>query len=214
VAYVKSRHPDLAPRRVLDLGCSVGHSTIPWARAVPAAEVHAIDVGAPLLRYAHARAKAFGADIHFSQQSAEHTDFRAGSFDLVVSHILLHELPRQAMRRVLRECRRLLRSGGLMLHLDGLSYRGRDPFEQAMQDWNTHFNNEPFQGASHDFDFAAEAVAAGFARAGLIVEDLAIPRACGGKRFLSLRGARLDRFDREPARRGGARRRGSSRSCR
>ncbi|MBM3503157.1 MAG: class I SAM-dependent methyltransferase [Alphaproteobacteria bacterium] len=190
IGYLRERFPEFEPHRILDLGCSVGHSTVPWAQAFANAEVHAIDIGAPMLRYAHARARALGAAVHFSQQNAETTDFSVRSFDLVVSHILLHELPAPALRRVLRECRRLLRTGGLMLHLDGLAYGGRDPFEQAVQDWNTHFNNEPFQGASHDFPFTEEAIKSGFDRGGIIVEDLAIPRAGGGHRFLSLRGAR------------------------
>ena len=76
--------------------------------AYPEAEVYGIDVAAPMLRYAHARAEALGRRVHFSQQNAESTNFRDESFDLIVSHILLHETSAKAVRNIMRECHRLL----------------------------------------------------------------------------------------------------------
>ncbi|WP_457825662.1 methyltransferase domain-containing protein, partial [Staphylococcus aureus] len=70
IAWIKANHPEFAPRRILDMGCAVGHSTLPYCDAWPEAEVHAIDVGAPVLRYAHARAESLGKTVHFSQQNA------------------------------------------------------------------------------------------------------------------------------------------------
>ena len=85
---LKNNHPTtLAPKKILDMGCSVGHSTVPYAQAFPDAEVHGIDVAAPMLRYAHARAEELGEKVHFSQQNAEQTNFKSGTFDLIVSHI-------------------------------------------------------------------------------------------------------------------------------
>ena len=118
LAYLRERHPSHQPKRILDLGCAIGNSTVVWARGFPKAEVHGIDVGAPVLRYAHARAQALGVGVHFSQQNAEHTDFADESFDLVISHIVLHETSKSALIRILAECRRLLKPGGLMLHLE------------------------------------------------------------------------------------------------
>ena len=88
VAWLKQTQPEFSPSRILDMGCAVGHSTLPYATGYPAAEVHAIDVAAPMLRYAHARASAMGSAVHFSQQNAEHTQFEDESFDLVVSHFV------------------------------------------------------------------------------------------------------------------------------
>ncbi len=161
--HLAVEHPDFLPRRVLDVGCTVGHATLPYVDAFPAAEVHGIDLGAPVLRYAHARAEALGCAVHFSQQNAEATDFPDGHFDLIVSHIVLHELPPSALRAVLAECRRLLAPGGLMIHADFPGYRDVDPFTQSMIDWDTYNNNEPFWGPMRDMDLPAEAVAAGFA---------------------------------------------------
>ena len=52
--------------RILDLGCGVGHGTLPYADAFPEAELHAIDVAQPMLRYAFGRANAMGKSVHFA----------------------------------------------------------------------------------------------------------------------------------------------------
>ena len=143
-AWIKENYPGFNPARILDMGCAVGHSTVPYAQAWPGADMHGIDVAAPMLRYAHARAESLGAKIHFSQQNAEQTDFEDGSFDLVVSHILLHETSEKAIRRVIAECHRLLRPGGLMVHAETPPYKNLEAFDAFMLDWDTRNNNEPF----------------------------------------------------------------------
>ena len=171
LAYVREKHPDLKPRSILDVGCAIGNSTVVWARAFPKARVHGIDVGAPVLRYAHARAQTLGVAIDFSQQNAEHTDFADGSFDLVVSHIVLHETSKSALTRVLAECRRLLKPGGLMLHLE--IPRGRTDIEKFMHNWESYNNNETFSRYMTDLDLKAEAVKAGFAADAVLVDEFA-----------------------------------------
>ena len=43
---VKHFFPNLKPKRILDLGCAVGWTTVPLVDEWPDAEVHGIDVGA------------------------------------------------------------------------------------------------------------------------------------------------------------------------
>jgi 2-polyprenyl-3-methyl-5-hydroxy-6-metoxy-1,4-benzoquinol methylase len=45
--YLEKEYPEFRPGKILDMGCSVGHSTLPYVDAYPDAEVHAIDIGAP-----------------------------------------------------------------------------------------------------------------------------------------------------------------------
>ncbi len=162
LAFLRERHPSHQPNRILDLGCAIGNSTVVWAKAFPKAEVHGIDVGAPVLRYAHARAEALGARVHFSQQNAEQTDFPDESFDLIISHIVLHETSKSALVRILAECRRLLKPGGLMLHLE--IPRGRTPIEKFMHNWESYNNNETFSRYMTRIDLVAEAAKAGFSQ--------------------------------------------------
>jgi SAM-dependent methyltransferase len=160
VRFLHKRWPRHSPSRILDMGCTIGNSTLPWARAFPGAEVHAIDVAAPVLRYAHARAEALGVPVHFSQRNAESTGYEAGSFDLVVSHIVLHETSLVAMPKILGESRRLLRPGGLMLHMD--IPRGDVPFRQFMHDWESYHNNEGFSRLMTGLDLRQMAIDGGW----------------------------------------------------
>jgi SAM-dependent methyltransferase len=150
--YVRRNMPDFRPRRILDMGCTVGHSTLPYKEAFPEAEVIGIDVAGPCVRYAHARAAGLGQDVGFMQRNAEDTGFEPGSFDLVVSHILLHETSGQAMPRIFRECHRLLAPGGVMIHADLPPFDKVDPFAQFILDNETYYNNEPFWGAMREMD--------------------------------------------------------------
>ncbi len=161
IAWMKAHFPDFKPTRILDMGCTVGHSTGAYCMHFPQAEVHAIDVAAPCLRYGHARAVAMDYPIHFSQQVAEHTDFDDQSFDLIVSHALMHETTHKAIREIYAECYRLLEPGGLMIHLDGIT--PTDLYEKYYSEWMAHYNNEPYLGTVQDEDFEEICTQAGFA---------------------------------------------------
>ena len=52
--------------------------------------------------------------IHYSQQNAGHTKFADGSFDLIVSNLLLHEIPQKLTKQIIAECYRLLTPGGVI----------------------------------------------------------------------------------------------------
>ena len=162
VAWLKQEYPEFKPTRILDMGCAVGHSTLPYVSGFEDAEVHAIDVAAPMLRYAHARASSKNMAVHFSQQNAEFTDFEDESFDLVVSHILLHETSSAAIKRVIKECHRVLKPGGMMLHVETPPYEGMEPFDTFIFDWDSENNNEPFWRKSHLLDLNALAHDSGF----------------------------------------------------
>ena len=162
VAYIKANFPKFSPKRILDLGCAVGHSTLPYVDAYPDAEVHAIDVAAPMLRYANARAQSLGKTVYFSQQNAESMDFEDSSFDLIVSHILLHETSAKALKNIQSECFRLLSPGGLMAHSETPPYKDMDEYDAFILDWDTYNNNEPFWGYSHELNLDLAVTEAGF----------------------------------------------------
>ncbi len=160
--YVKRNYPDFKPTRILDMGCATGSNTVPMVDAFPEAEVHGIDLGAALLRYGHVRAESMGKAVHFSQQNAEKTNFADGSFDLIISNILFHETSRSALPRVLAETRRLLKPGGLMVHLEVDQFASLDLWRQIVFDAETYNNNEPFWSTYRDMDLLKVAESAGW----------------------------------------------------
>ena len=150
------------PKRILDMGCASGQATCAIAEIFPNAELHAIDVAAPLLRYGYKRSSSLGYAINFSQMNAESTSFDDKSFDLIFSCIMMHETSSKAFRNYLRETYRLLKPGGLGLHMDFPHNENKSPYNQAMVDWNTHYNAEPFIGKLGDIDKVKVAIESGF----------------------------------------------------
>ena len=160
--YVKLRFPDFEPSRILDVGCTIGHNTLPWKATYPEAEVHAIDVAAPGLAYGSARAKMQDKDVHFHQMSADKLDFPDASFDVVFSSMFLHEISGQTAEAVFQEARRVLRPGGLMLHMELPPNTQMGAFEGFYLDWDCYYNAEPFYKAFRDRDPRALCERAGF----------------------------------------------------
>jgi ubiquinone/menaquinone biosynthesis C-methylase UbiE len=165
IRWLKANRPGFSPRRILDMGCSAGASSVPYAQEFPAAEVHAIDIGAAMLRYASARAESLGARVWFHQMDCGATRFPDGHFDLVVSHNLFHEVSNETRNATFRETFRLLAPGGIALHQDvAIQNARRTPFEQAERAYDVYYNDEPFWENYADARIEDELVAAGFAR--------------------------------------------------
>ena len=170
VDWVKRERPGWSPRRILDIGATVGHNIVPLALAFPDCEVIAIDTAAPVLRYGHARAQSLGAtNLHFVQANAEDLSrWPDGHFDWVQTTMFLHETSGKALPRILAEGFRVLAPGGLMLHLEQPEYHDEMPlYEQFIRDWDAFNNNEPFWSAMHGLDMKQELLRAGFAEGDL-----------------------------------------------
>ncbi|MBM3515035.1 MAG: class I SAM-dependent methyltransferase [Alphaproteobacteria bacterium] len=161
---VKRRWPEFKPAKILDLGCTVGNNTLPHKHVFPDAALYAVDVATPCLRYAHARAESLGTAVYFYQMDAEQMSFADESFDLVVSCILFHETSRTALANIYRECHRVLRPGGLMLHMETPRAFGLTPFQAFHMNWDAYYNNEPYMQAWTNTSTDEAAVSAGFAR--------------------------------------------------
>lgn len=163
VQHLYERYGHLSPKRILDIGCTVGHSTTAIASYFPDAEVYGIDVGGALLRYARARSAALGQQVHYSQQNGETTDFPAGHFDLVVSSAVMHETSFSALPRIFKEANRLLRPGGVMVNLEvPLRFDTQSTWSRIRGLFESLHNNEPFWISAQSLDVGAIASAAGF----------------------------------------------------
>lgn len=107
------------PRRILDLGCGTGSTTLMLKQTFPQAEVIGVDLSPYMLVRAEDKAKTAGLDIQWCHGNAEKTRFPDTSFDLVTASLLFHETPPVVSQAILRESFRLLTVGGEVLILDG-----------------------------------------------------------------------------------------------
>ncbi len=94
--------------------------------------------------------------------NAESLEFADASFDVVFSSMFLHEVPRAGIARVLREAHRVLRPGGLMLHMELPPNGSLAPFDAFYLDWDSAYNNEPFYKPFRDLDPRSIVSEAGF----------------------------------------------------
>ena len=164
VQWLKNEFPKFQPKRILDIGCGLGHNVIPIAQAYPHAEVIAIDVAAPMLSYGHARAQDLGIkNINFIQLDGANTGFANESFDWIQTTMFLHETSSKALYKIMAEIYRMLVSGGLTLHIEQPQYtKEMDLYEQFIRDWDAYYNNEPFWSKMHDMDVKEIPLKTGF----------------------------------------------------
>ena len=173
IAHLRERYPEFDPARILEMGCSAGAQSTDYPQAFPGAEFHAIDLSPGMLRYAHARAELLGSDVHFHQQDAGNTRFDDASFDLIISHNLFHEVASTHMISIARECKRLLKPGGMCVHQDVPIQRQRmDDFGRFLSAWQRTHNDEPFWDDFANADMPGIFVNAGFPEENVSAEYL------------------------------------------
>ena len=170
VSYAQAiRKPDDGRvMRILDIGCSMGHGTQAIKERFPNAEVWGLDVGAPLVRYAHYRAVKRGLDIKYVQRLAEDSKFPDGYFDIVADCIMFHEVTPQAAKKIVAEVHRILRPGGVFHHADvategQASYRAPQSVTEKAGLFTNHRENiEPWWPMYQNTNFPDVIKAAGF----------------------------------------------------
>ena len=150
-----------SPAKILDMGCGFGKSTRPFYETLKDAEIEAVDLSAPCLRLAAREAAKAGAKrVRFRQMDCSRTDYADGSFDLVTSTMLLHEMPPETVERTLAEAHRVLKPGAAMVHLDFIP--ANDEFARLIHFGHGRRNNEPFMEPLARMDLPAVLKKLGF----------------------------------------------------
>lgn len=162
LAQIAPQPVDGRVQRVLDLGCAIGQSATALKRALPEAEVTAIDVAAPMLRYAHYRATRLGVAVQFRQRIVEATDFPDSYFDMAQSVIVFHEMPFEKTCAALREMHRVLRPGGRFNIFDFPTGEAIPAGLQYFLDIDSRYNGEPYSSEFLYSDLGSELARTGF----------------------------------------------------
>jgi SAM-dependent methyltransferase len=152
----------LAPRALLDQGCTAGRSTRAIERAMPElAEIYGCDVCEGSLRLGALRSREEASRVTLVQCSVESLSFPDRSLDVLASHWLWHELPVSAIRRSILEARRVLRPGGLFAAYDMMDAVG-GPVGRWLMSGYAARNNEPYAHTLLGFDWKHALAEAGF----------------------------------------------------
>lgn len=149
-------------RRIFEIGTSSGNYTLQIARTFPQAELWGCDPSPRMLEQARRIGNENGLKWRLFVGSGEKSALEAGSFDLVTSFIVLHEIPAQATCAQLSEAFRLLRPNGDVLFTDVTRYAAMDKKSVRWAEYTAINGGEPFWREAATLDLAAAARDAGF----------------------------------------------------
>ena len=151
----------VAPKDILDLGCSVGMSTFALQALYPQAKITGLDLSPYFLAVADYNSQASNAEINWVHAAGEATGLPDASFDLVSIFLVCHELPQSATRQIFHEVRRLLRPGG---HLTIMDMNPQSEIYAKMPPYILTLlkSTEPYLDEYFSLDIAQTLVEAGF----------------------------------------------------
>jgi ubiquinone/menaquinone biosynthesis C-methylase UbiE len=149
------------PQAILDLHCTVGLSTFILQDYYPQATLTGLDFSPYYVTLAHYLGTAKQSDITWVHALPEATSLPDQSFDLVSAFLLFHEMPQEPTRRIFREVRRLVRTGGAFTLMDmnprSQAYLTMPPYVMTLLK-----STEPFMDEYFALDLEQELLAAGF----------------------------------------------------
>lgn len=150
---------------ILDLGCSIGISTLAVHRYYQTRQqspVHTVGLDLSPYMLTVAKHRDTQAEIAaWIHANGEQTQLPDRSFDLITLQFVIHELPRIATRAILQEAKRLLRPGGYLAIVDN------NPQSAVIQNlppvlFTLMKSTEPWSDDYYTFDVAAAIQTAGF----------------------------------------------------
>jgi ubiquinone/menaquinone biosynthesis C-methylase UbiE len=146
--------------RILEVGCGTGTLTLAAkAKAGADSQVNGIDIAPDMIETAKRKAARAGLGVVFQVGRIQEIPFPDGTFDLVLSSLMLHHVPGdEAKRQGMKEVLRVLKPDGRLLivdvappsnpHLRGLAtlFVGHDMMEHGVAEFSSLLAEVGFTG--------------------------------------------------------------------
>ncbi|MEH2388493.1 MAG: class I SAM-dependent methyltransferase [Nostoc sp.] len=159
---------------ILDIGCSVGISTLMLHRYYQKNQAYPVcTVGLDLSPYMLTVAKSLDTNSEICKwihALAENTGLASNSFDLVTLQFVTHELPHNTSKEIFAEALRLLRPGGCIALVDN---NPKSPVIQNLPPilFTLMKSTEPWSDDYYSFDIETALEQVGFEKAITIASD-------------------------------------------
>jgi SAM-dependent methyltransferase len=115
--YALEEMGDLKGKKLLDLGCGAGETSVYFA--LKGADVYASDIAEEFLKVAETLAAKYGTHLNTVPADAARLPFADGTFDLVFGNGVLHHVD---LLPAIGEIRRVLKTGGKAVFVEPLPY--------------------------------------------------------------------------------------------
>lgn len=150
--------------KLLDIGCGTGRTLHQIARTHPKMRLHGTDLSPAYIKLARKRLIDID-EVTLAVENGEALPWTDGTFDVVTSTYMFHELPRNARRNVVREIFRVVRPGGLVVIEDSAQLSESPELDGVLQSFPREFH-EPFYE-----DYLEDDLAGILAEVGFTVEE-------------------------------------------
>ncbi|NWF58490.1 MAG: class I SAM-dependent methyltransferase [Fischerella sp.] len=130
--------------RVLDVACGTGRTLKMIRATLPQASLFGIDLSPAYLRKANELLSQIPGELpQLLQANAEELPYLNNYFHAVTSVFLFHELPAAARQRVIEECYRIVKPGGVFIICDSIQMSDSPEMEPLMENFHETFH-EPY----------------------------------------------------------------------
>ena len=150
--------------RALDIACGTGRTLHQLARTHPTLRLHGADLSPAYIREARRRLDHVD-ELTLAVENAEELPWADGTFDVVTSVYMFHELPRNARRNAIREMFRVLAPGGLVVLEDSAQLADSPELAGVLRNFPREFH-EPFYN-----DYLGDDLAEILRETGFVVES-------------------------------------------
>ena len=148
--------------RILDVACGTGRTLRMIRGALPQASLYGMDLSPAYLRKANQHLSEIAGELpQLLQANAEELPYLNDYFHGVTSVFLFHELPAQVRQKVIEQCFRVTKPGGVFVICDSIQMSDSPELAVTMESFPEVFHEPYYRDYTHD-DLVQRLEAAGF----------------------------------------------------